>query len=356
MILTRLTVRDFRNYADAELALDARVTYFVGANAQGKTNLLEAVYLLGRGHAFRTADREDLIRQGATCARVRAESDREGLRDHWAVELQVAARTLWRNEKRVRGTDAAWPHVILFAPEETWLFKGPPAARRDYVDTVIEGVDPAYRAVRRQWQRVLMQRNRVLKQAGEIPGAQWRALLAPWDVQLVELGLHVVQARREWLELLHALLPAVHAAFAPTDGEIVLHYRPQVDQAEFFREQLRLRADEERVRGITLVGPHRDDIGVSLDGRDLHHFGSQGQHRSVVLSLKLAEVLLSRERRGTAPILLLDDVGSELDADRLAALFAYLRTLHAQTLVTATHVDDPADACMVRVCDGKVFC
>lgn len=339
MIIEQLSLRDFRNYSVQEIQLHPRVTYLIGNNAQGKTNLIEAIYYVGRGASFRAVQRHDLIRHGQEAGYLHARVQWDGLHDELAVEIGQERRRWLRNGKAVRGPDLEWPHVILFAPEETLLFKGGPDARRAYLDTLIEGVDPAFRGIRRNFTRALQQRNRVLRESPQYSKGQVLAQLAPWTEQLIAWGAQVIALRRQWSERLSHILPVVHREFARVDGDIILQYEPYVTDAESFQARLTERQEEELLRRLTLVGPQRDEIRAQLGGQDLRHFGSQGQHRSVVLSLKLAEIALAREYRGRPPILLLDDVASELDPDRGRAFFSYLETMACQIVLTTTHAE-----------------
>lgn len=339
MPIQSVQLTNFRNYAELSLDFTAPVTCVLGENAQGKTNLLEAVFVLGRGHSFRTHEKNDLIARGASAARVAAVAEHDGLRDTLAVEFSGGRRSVQRNGKRVARPDAQWPHVILFAPEETLLFKGAPEARRDYLDTLIEGMDPAFRPVRLDYARVLKQRNHILRNAWEQPRVQVLAQLAPWTDQLIQLGMALVDYRTRWCTHLGELLPIAHGQFAEKDGGIVLQYQPHIKNSDEFIHSLSTRVDEEIARGTTVAGPQRDDCGVTLAGHDLRHYGSQGQHRSVVLSLKLAEVRLAQLLRRRTPTLLLDDVASELDPIRGTAFFELLTRTACQIVLTTTHAE-----------------
>ncbi len=340
MILQSISLQAFRNYHALDLDFHPQVTRIVGDNAQGKTNLLEAIYFLGRGHSFRSAQRVDMIQHGAELAILRARTSHHGLLDEYAAEIKRERNRYLRNGKAVRGPDQHWPYVILFAPEETLLFRNEPSARREYLDALISGLDERYKMVLRNFRRVLQQRNRILQQAGDIAIAQLKAQLAPWTEQLIAYGIQIVEARREWIEILNGTLPLMHGAFAAGDGELRLCYQPSVTDAATFRMTLAEREDEEWARQMTVVGPQRDELSATLAGMDLKHYGSQGQHRSVVISLKLAEVRLVCDRIGHAPILLLDDVASELDPGRLDAFFGSLHAHACQIILSTVHVAD----------------
>lgn len=338
MTIQSLQLVNFRNYAELSLELTAPVTYVLGPNAQGKTNLLEALYVIGRGASFRTSAKADLLRHGTERAKIAATTDTNGLCDRLEVELSTdGRRQLTRNGKKVARPDAQWPHVILFAPEETLLFKVSPEMRRDYLDTLIEGMEPAFRSVRLNYFRVLKQRNRILSGAWEHPRAAVLAQLAPWTAQLTALGERLTQERARWIARIAEVLPDIHAQFAPHDGRPTLHYHPNITTAAQFADILSTRVDEEIARGTTVVGPQRDDVSVSLADEDLRHCGSQGQHRSVILSLKLTEVALAQQIHRRAPTLLLDDVASELDPVRGTAFFTMLTRCDCQIILTTTH-------------------
>jgi DNA replication and repair protein RecF len=340
MIIKTLSLRDFRNYTTKEVLFHPQVTRIVGDNAVGKTNLIEAIYFLGRGGSFRTHQRKDLIRHETLAAIIRASATQNDLDDAFAVEIGQGRTRFLRNGKGVRRPDAAWPGIVLFAPEETLLFRAGPTLRREYLDRLIEGVHLPYRKLLRDYQKVIQGRNRILHQGYEMASTDIEAQLAPWTDQLVTLGSEVIGQRRQWLDRLQELLPAVHEDFARVDGAVALAYRPHVASRDAFRETLEARHEEERARGVTVAGPQRDDLEVTLAGHDLRHFGSQGQHRSVVLALKLAEIDLARTAIGRTPILLLDDVASELDPGRLAAFLDRLQVMECQILLTSVHVGE----------------
>lgn len=339
MRVEQISLTDFRNYTQSNVVLHPQLTTIVGDNAQGKTNCLEALYYLGRGRSFRTSHRADLVREGCDVAYLRARVVREDLRDDLGVEIGTIRRRFVRNEKGVRRPDKHWPQVILFAPEEVLLFKGGPSTRRDYLDALIEGIDPSYYTVRKSYQRVVQQRNRCLQFAHEQSRSAVLDQLAPWNAQLVEWGSKMLAHRQRWTEAINATLPTIHQSFAAADGFVALHYQPHVSDPAVFQHMLAEREDEELARGVTAVGPHRDELAVTMGGRDLRLYGSQGQHRSVVLSLKIAEVELGKEHRGSAPIFLLDDVASELDPGRTRAFFERLVGLRCQIVTTTTHID-----------------
>lgn len=338
MYLASLSLQDFRNYSCESLEFHNQVTRVVGNNAQGKTNLLEALYYLGRGYSFRTSQKTDLIRHGCPAAFIRAEGYRGDLKEEYAIEIGGRRRFL-RNGKAVRQPDRFWPHAILFAPEEALLFKVGPSMRRDYLNRMIAGMDSDYRRLLRQYEKILLQRNRLLKQVSDLGRSLVLSQLSAWNRHLVESGLLVMEARRLWVERLFVHLELYHSRFASEDGGISLKYEPHVVDRATFEEQLSQRQDEELARGMTVVGPQRDELSVFIGEADLRHFGSQGQHRSVVLALKLAEVSLARQVHGESPLLLLDDVTSELDSGRVSSFFEILEDFGCQIVLTTTHID-----------------
>ncbi len=340
MQLLWLSLENFRNYTTLELAFHPQVTRIVGDNAQGKTNLLEAVYFLGRGHSFRTSHRSDLICYECTAGIIRAQSTTKGLQDEWCVEITRERNRFLCNGKSMRSPDERWPYIILFAPEETMLFRGEPSGRREYLDALIAGLDTSYRTTLNNFRRVLQQRNRILHEAEGFSSAQVREQLAPWTEQLLEYGSKIIIARQRWIDTLNTVLQLQHAQFARRDGAIQLVYLPSVRDITEFRAALAARHDEELARRMTVVGPQRDDFAATLAGMDLKHYGSQGQHRSVVISLKLAEVRLVLERIGHAPILLLDDVASELDPSRIRDFLETIQAMECQIILSTVHLAD----------------
>lgn len=349
MILKRLKLENFRNYALAELYWDEQVNLICGRNAQGKSNLLEAVCYLGVASSFRGAGEADLIRYGQPHFYLEADilSAQAGrLRLAAAADRRRQRRWTINREPRTRLADIVGVfHTVIFAPEDIYLVKAGPDARRRYLNRQMSQLDREYCRLLIDYNRVLRQRNACLKQWETAPD---QAQLEIWTDQLARLGGAVVVARRDVTARLGPLAAALHAALSGGES-LDLRYQSAIlgrDNAQaataaeaetIFRAELARCQRAELLRGVTLAGPHRDELAIRLDGRPAREFASQGQQRTVALALKLAELELGREVRGEYPVLLLDDVLSELDSQRRAAILRYTEG-RAQTFITA--VDD----------------
>ena len=345
MRVSDLALEDFRSYAEVTLAFGRGVTAFVGVNGAGKTNLLEAVHLAARGDSPRAHDDTELVRWGATSARVRVEVDRaEG---HRRIELVLFAppdgerrrprRYLLDGAGKRADETAGEVVVVAFFPEDVDLLGAAPSARRRYLDAMLGQIDRAHRRETREFQRVVEQRNALLRVARDemtLPDAE----IAFWDHELVRLAASLSLRRSR---LVSELAPVFNDASSRFSGgtSLDIAYGGQVtgdsveERVAAYERLLREKRERERWQGTTLVGPHRDDLIVTSSGRDLPSFASRGEHRSAVLALKVAEAAWLAARVGETPVFLLDDVLSELDPGRREAL-ANAIPADAQTFLT----------------------
>jgi DNA replication and repair protein RecF len=367
-----LSLTGFRTYAELAATFPSGPQVIVGPNAAGKTNLVEALAILALGRSHRTRTEQELIRWGADFARVYATVGRSGdepdLFDD--VEVLIAGPGSGRAGKRIRvngvprRVDALSGAIraVVFSPEAMLLVAGSPSLRREEIDTLAGQLHPGHGRRLASYGRALAQRNSLLRAIRE--GDAGRDELAFWDRQLVEEGGAIVDRRLATLRTIAGSLDDAHAEIAPGEGRLSLAYvtnapaQPGETPADALRRRLAETAEKELWNGATLVGPHRDDLLFEQDGRDLASFGSRGQQRTAILALKLAELDALSAADGTPPLLLLDDVFSELDPDRRSHL---VRRIHAlpQAFVTTTALDD-LDAALVaqatawRVSPGRL--
>jgi DNA replication and repair protein RecF len=331
---------DFRNLEKVEAEPHPRFTVVAGENGQGKTNLLEGIYYLLALKPLRIAKPRDLVRVGQPCARLAARLERGGVEERLEALIEPEGRRLLQNgkppEDLARYLEGG--AVVAFTPEDLGLVRAGPDRRRRFVDRAVFNRWPAYLEESRDYQRLLRSRNRLLLQnAGP-------ALRESFEGQLANLGARLVVRRRAWLEEIDSQLQGAWERIGRLPGGLGTRYvgPPEVEEAGVERwllEELAARFERDRERGFTSVGPHADDVRFTVEGRDARRFASQGQARALVLSLKVAEIENLRERLGSPPLLLLDDVSSELDPERNQELLGYLAGLPAQVLLTTT---DPA--------------
>ena len=348
MQITELTLRSYRSYETLHLAFDPGVQIFLGANAQGKTNIIEALYYAAFGRSHRTSSDAELIRVGADGAHIGLSFRRHDVPGELSFTFARGARrriTYAGESLRQRDLVGILP-MVLFSPEDLFLVKGAPALRRRYLDAELSQASPAYYGELLRYTRILKQRNAVLKDIRERLAAPDD--LPPWDAQLARSAAYIVTRRIAAVAQLGALSARVQAVLAAGE-ELALAYEIAGAGAEDFAEDdmtesLHLWYNkmlcEGRARDIaraaTGVGPHLDDLVLRVGGMSLRSYGSQGHQRTGALALKLAELFYLQENIGEAPILLLDDVMSELDADRRRALLDFIRHEHIQTFITAT--------------------
>jgi len=351
VVVTRLRLRDFRTYASAEVDLGERLTIVHGPNGAGKTNLLEGLYFGCTGRSCRTSNEREVVRFDAPAARVEVQGrDRDG--EH---ELSVGfqpgeAKRFWVDGAPAeRLIDAPHrPLISVFLPDRLELVKGPPALRRAHLDQLVAALWPARAATRRSYSQALAQRNALIARARA--GAS-RSAFAAWDLELARHGIALRDDRASAIDLLRERF-AVAAEELGLAGAVELRYRPRTKAAtaEELAAELGERVDSDIERGFSTHGPHRDDVALLRDGRELRAYGSQGEQRLALLALLLAERAALHEERGAPPLLLLDDVMSELDADRRERLVARLRV--GQAVVTTTdlaHVPGAQEDDVVRL-------
>jgi DNA replication and repair protein RecF len=327
---------DFRNLSQVLVEPHPRFNVLHGDNGQGKTNVLEAVYLLGTLRSFRASRVDELIRFGCTKARVRARVEKLGVERLLEVELSPGHKNARVDGKGARGTSYFGGfNVVLFAPEDLRLPRGAPSGRRRFLDRAIWNAAPAYLAEAQTYERVLRSRNALLREGGP------EDLLEVYDQQLTQAAVPLVVRRRRFVT---ELAPRVEEAFRRVTGGLALEmrYRSSLDVEEAslaaaHAAMLTRDRGRDRARGATSAGPHTDDIELTMEGHEAGAFASQGQTRAIVLAMKIAEIEYLTSILGSSPVLLLDDVSSELDPTRNAQLFAFLREVPSQCFITTTH-------------------
>jgi DNA replication and repair protein RecF len=354
-------LRDFRTYERAEAHLGDGLTVLHGANGAGKSNLLEALYFGCTGHSQRTRSERELVRFGAPATRVVVRLSDEGRQHELSVGFQPGSpKHMAADGAHVeRLTDIATrPLVSVFSPDRLELVKGVPALRRAHLDQLVAALWPSRAATRRDYSRVLAQRNALI--AGIRSSRASRATLPSWDLELARHALALRDDRASVVNLLTEPF-SQRAGELGCNGELALEYRPRSEAGDIeeFVAELQAKLPSDIERGFSTHGPHRDDLALLRDGRQLRSYGSQGEQRLALLALLLAERSVLAEQRGNVPLMLLDDVMSELDMPRRELLSRELRS-GGQSMIATTdlsHVpaSDKAEVTRLRISPGVVM-
>ncbi len=339
-MITDLRLQHFRSYSDDSFELSPSVNIIVGPNASGKTNLLEAILVLARGNSYRASDSE-LVQFDQPWARLDGHSATSAERTVKIVAKPDQNKTYdktynldGKTYKRLSLMHSL--PVVLFEPTHLQLFGGSPERRRDYLDDLLEQTIPGYGTTRRQYRRALAQRNALLKRPGNVSDAQ----LFPWSIRLSQLAGVVVRARSELVNRINADITALYRELAQANTAVSASYlsRWPVETYESqLLKNLEINLADDHLRGFTSSGPHREDMIVSFDAHPVQQTASRGEVRTAVLALKILELKIIEAARGATPLLLLDDVFSELDGRRRHALTDYLAPY--QTFLTTTDAD-----------------
>lgn len=335
-MITDLRLQSFRSYDDASFDFSPGVNIIVGPNASGKTNLLEAVLVLCRGSSYRVKD-ADLVHFDKPWARLDSHSESGGQRTVKILADPQPGKTYEIDGKTYkRLTMSHSLPVVLFEPTHLQLFAGGPERRRDYLDDLLEQTIPNYANTRRQYKRTLAQRNSLLKQVSQPSQNQF----FPWNVRLSQLAGQIVRARSSLVERINSEAMDLYKELSKTSTTMTLEYNSRwpIDSYESrFLNKLENGLQEDKLRGFTSTGPHREDLIALFDGRPSQEVASRGEVRTGVLALKIIELKVIETARDSTPLLLLDDVFSELDGARRHALTDYLAPY--QTFITTTDAD-----------------
>lgn len=370
MHIKRLLLRNFRNYSECCFIPCDGFNILVGKNAQGKSNLIEALYLLASTRSFRAARDSEMIHWGAEQCTVHGEIAREKRED---IEVDILLERAGKKEVRINTVRQAklaqvlgQVNAVFISPQDVGIVAGEPAERRKFLNLEISLMQPQYVHLLFSYKRVVEQRNRLLK---ELQGDAFLSnQLSPWNDQLVAYGTQIIERRRQFVARLAEAARSIHYALTGGRENLEVRYISTVDCDDYmdsrdlslrFAERLRQLMGEEKRRKVTLVGPHRDDLSIKINGIDARTYCSYGQQRATALSLRLAEVDLLFEETREAPIVLLDDVMADLDDERRAhVIYAVLG--RCQTFATTSSLSffQPAvlqKACVFTVCDGTVY-
>lgn len=338
MILKFIELKNFRNYEDLDLKFDSGTNILFGDNAQGKTNILEAAYVSGTTKSHKGSRDKDMIRFGEDESHIRTIVEKQGKEYQLDIHLKKnRSKGIAINKVPIKKASELFGilNMVFFSPEDLNIIKNGPSERRRFLDAEICQLDKIYLSDLTRYNKILMQRNRLLKDMQHQP--QLMETLPVWDMQLVEYGKRLIRRRRQFVEELSEIVTGIHRNISGKREELVLRYEPNID-AEFLEDELNRVREKDRKYAQTSVGPHRDDISFFIRGVDIRKFGSQGQQRTSALSLKLSEIELVRQTIHDTPVLLLDDVLSELDSNRQNYL---LNSIHdIQTMITCTGLDE----------------
>lgn len=335
---------NFRNYKNLDIELNDKLNVFLGDNAQGKTNLLESIYICSTGKSYRTSKDKELINLYKDKAYIGLKIEKDN--NTKTIEIKFDKdkpkrvkinRVELDKISEIMGT----LNVVIFSPEDLRLVKDGPSERRAFLDNEISQIKPKYRYNINRYNKILQQRNNLLKRI-QLERNKIK-VLEVWDVQLANIGSEIIKTRIDFLKKLKGISKEIHKMITGEKEELNIKYLPTFnidvkwdirDINLAFLNELKKRLENDIEKGTTCIGPHRDDISLIIDGLDCRIFGSQGQQRTAALSLKLAEVELIRDEVGEYPVLLLDDVLSELDYSRRNFLLSTFKDI--QTIITST--------------------
>jgi len=337
MIIKSIELNNFRNYEVANIEFDKNINILYGDNAQGKTNLLEACYYSAISKSFKSTKDKEIIRFGQDYLSIKTiidKNDRE-----YAIDISINnnKKTIKVDNVKINKTSdlLGLLNVILFSPEDLNIIKNGPSERRRFFDNEISQIDRIYLSDLINYNKVLNNRNKLLRDIAFDNSI--KDTLDVWDMQLVEYGKKIIKRRREFTQELKYYVKDKHFKISGGKEELIINYEPSIDDM-FFEDELINNREKDLKYAQTSVGPHRDDISFKIDGIDIRKFGSQGQKRCSALSLKLSEIDIVSNIIKDKPVLLLDDVLSELDSNRQKFLLESISDI--QTIITCTGLDD----------------
>ncbi len=359
MIIKSIELADYRNYEKLNLTFDRGTTILYGNNAQGKTNILEAVYVAATTKSHKGSKDKEIIRFGKEEAHIRTYVEKEGVETRVDMHLRKAGSKgiAIDGQKIKRAADLlGLCNVVFFSPEDLGIIKNGPSERRRFVDMELCQLDNIYLNDLNNYNKIVNQRNKLLKDMYLSPGL--KETLGIWDMQLVAYGSKIIERRKLFVSQLNEIIYEIHKRLSGGKEELKIKYQPDTS-VEDFESKLFMNMDRDMKMKMTSVGPHRDDFVFQIGGMDARKFGSQGQQRTAALSLKLAEIELVKKITGDTPVLLLDDVLSELDSSRQQLLLEGMGDI--QTIITCTGLEEFVNNRfrinkVYRVTDGKVSC
>jgi DNA replication and repair protein RecF len=338
MYIQRLFINDYRNIENVVIDPDPEFNVLWGNNAQGKTNFLEGIYLLGNLRSFRSARNEELIRHHKSGSRLIGNLICQGIQRRIELTINTAGKSAKVDGKEIKKTSLFMGYLrpVLFSPEEVGLIKGYPSGRRSLLDRAVYQADPSFLERAQQYERILRQRNQLLREGKD------ETEIAPWTEHLINAGARIRFDRQCFLGRLLPLLRETYRNITDGHEEADLFYSTSADDEEelrrFLRRELAKQRQRERDIGQTLAGPHRDDPLFMVEGRPLRVFGSQGQHRSYMLAFKTAQIMDLEKQIGESPVLLLDDMTGELDRQRQEFFFRFLLERRGKVFFTNTDI------------------
>lgn len=338
MFIEKLALNNFRNYSEEEISFSEGINILYGDNAQGKTNILEAIYMTATTKSHRGNKDREIIRFGCEEAHIRADINKNEIKHRIDMHLKNnKSKGVAIDMVTIRRTAQLFGlvNIVLFSPEDLSIIKDSPAERRKFIDMELCQLNKLYYSELSSYNKVLNQRNNLLKQISF--NEKSKDLLDVWDEQLVKYGIKIISLRDNFINMINEIIAEIHSSLTSGKEKIKVIYEKNVDEISFL-ERLREKRFVDLKYQSTSVGPHRDDISFIVNDIDIKKYGSQGQQRTVALSLKLAEIELVKRIIKDNPILLLDDVMSELDSTRRDALLSYISDI--QTIITCTGYDD----------------
>ena len=355
MYINKIEIKNFRNYEKQEIELNPHINIFYGDNAQGKTNILEAIFISGFGKSFRTSKEREMIKIGENFLETIVfyqKSDRDG-----------KIRTVISNKKQIEVNGVKIKrlseligkiNLVIFTPDDIQILKSGPEKRRRFLDMMIGQLRPKYVYILNLYLKTLEQRNNYLKQIKEENKPE--SMLEIWDEKLSEYAESICKYRTEFIEKLNSKIKDIHSEVTSNSEKIKIEYLTECYNREIYLQLLKQRRKLDIIKGYTTKGIHRDDFKCIINDKEIEVYGSQGQHRTAILSLKLSELYVIYDEIGEYPILLLDDFMSELDEKRRKSFLSYIKD--TQVIITCTdkmELDNLNEYKLFNVKNGKII-